>query len=218
MAISNKEKFLQQKNEIRSIRYFYSGTDLYDTYKDVEKLAEKQGISADFLYDLFAQEPIEVKKGLETYIARYKRKSFEEYLFIQILRYKQFWKVDTTEEETDKRYFEATGKRLLHTDLSEEEINARVEEWYKHQEEERFRYIKSTVCNDYYRINKEKPIEEDVWMYYRHMETIREELKGISDYLSGEFKIDFEIVDNAKYEDALNALQEVRKYLSHCNL
>ena len=49
MAISNKEKFLQQKNEIRSIRYFYSGTDIYDTYKDVDTLAEKQDISADFL-------------------------------------------------------------------------------------------------------------------------------------------------------------------------
>lgn len=210
---TNKEKFLQQRHEVRSIRYVYSGTDIYDTYKDIETLANKHRLTANFVYNLLAKEPVSVHKGLETYIT----KKNDDFVFIQILRYKQYWKADTTDEEVDERYFKATGEKLWHTDLTEEEINARMEEWYRQQEEESFRQVKSTVCNDYYRINKDEPTEQDVWRYYRHMETIREDLKGIFAYLSDEFKTDFEIVDNAKYEDALKALQTVREYLSHNN-
>lgn len=208
--MSNKDKFLQQKHEIRSIRYFYSGTDIYDTYKDVETLAERQKISADFLYELFASDPVSINEGLETYITKYSN----DYLFIQILRYKQFWKPDTTEEETDSRYYKATGQELLHTDLTEEEIDARMEEYFRKQEEERFRFIKSSVYNDYYKLNTELT-EENVWRNYHDMEQIREDLRAISNYLNNSFKADFDIVDNTKYESAVQALNTLSDYLSH---
>ena len=214
MAISNKEKFLQQKHEIRSIRYFYSGTDIYDTYKDVETLAEKEKISADFLYEIFAKEPVAVNKGLETYIHKYERPNRVEYVFIQILRYKKYWKEDVPEDEVDRRYFEYTGRELIHTNLTEEEIDARMEEYFRQQEEEHFQFIKSSVCNDYYKLNTE-PTEEDVWRNFRNMEEIRDDLKAISSYLNNSFKAEFDIVDNEKYEGAMKALETLSDYLSH---
>lgn len=215
MAISNKEKFLQQKHEIRSIRYFYSGTDIYDTYKDVDTLAEKQDISADFLYEMLVNEPVSINNGLETYIKVYNHDNGrEEFVFIQILRYKKFWKPDVSEDEVDRRYYENTGHKLIHTDLTEEEIDARMEEYFRQQEKEHFKVIKSSVCNDYYKLNT-KPTEEDVWRNYRHMEEIRDDLKAISSYLNNSFKAEFDIVDSEKYEGAMKALETLSDYLSH---